>query len=169
MNTFAEKAYEACAEKARLLGRRLGRSEWLEVIQGVYEAHSKHGRPAAPRAARSATAIDDEWLAELEANPTYAGIDIRRELGKAQAWASVNRVGVSRRRFVNWLNRALEARPIAFNGTGATSFAPKPQQEQEPAGWRDWVRENSQDPTWADRPWLALDPAARQYIRSQLL
>lgn len=172
--TFAEKAYEACAAKAKLLGRRLGRSEWLETVQGAYEAHSNDGRaaprlPAKPAQARSRPEIDDAWLCELEANPAYVGVDVRRELGKAQAWASVNGAIISRRRFINWLNKAsLMARPVAINGQGQSSFTPKPVQEQEPAGWREWVRANSTNTDWADGPWLALDASARQYVRSQL-
>lgn len=173
MTAFAEKAYEACAAKARLLGRRLGRGEWLETVQAVYELDTKHRRTtgsiARPAKRTTATECDEGWLEELEANPAYAGIDIRRELGKAQSWASVNNVGVTRRRFVNWLNRAqATARPIAYNGQGATSFAPKPVQDPEPAGWREWVRENSTNTDWANGSWLALDASARQYIRSQL-
>ena len=169
MTAFAEKAYEACAAKARLLGRRLGRSEWLETVQAVFDAHSVNGGRPRPAYRRSTgSAIDEEWIAELEANPVYTGIDIKRELGKAQAWAGVNGVGVTRRRFINWLNRAIESRPILVNGQGKTSFAPKPVQEQEPHGWREWVRDNCTNPDWADSAWLALDLSARQYIRSQL-
>ena len=174
MTAFAEKAYEACAAKARLLGRRLGRSEWLETVQAVYEASHNDGRGARPAHSRAAsparggTVIDAEWLNQLEESPVYTGIDIKRELGKAQAWASVHGVGVTRRRFINWLNRALESRPIQVNGQGQTSFRPKQVVEEEPAGWREWVRENATNPEWADRPWLALDASARQYIRSQL-
>ena len=170
MTAFAEKAYDACAAKAKLLGRRLGRSEWLETVQAVFDAHSVHGRRPGPahRRPASATAIDEEWIGELEANPVYTGIDIKRELGKAQAWAGVNGVGVTRRRFINWLNRAVESRPILVNGQGRTSFGPKPVQEQEPHGWREWVRENCVNADWADSPWLALDASARQHIRSQL-
>ena len=173
MTAFAEKAYEACAQRAALLGRRLGRGEWLETVQAVFDAHTDDGpspRPAHRPAKRAtATECDEGWLEELEANPAYAGIDIRRELGKAQSWASVNNVGVTRRRFINWLNKAQSmSRPIAFNGQGATSFAAKPVQDPEPAGWREWVRENSTDPKWADEAWLALDASARNYIRSQL-
>ena len=170
MKPFAQKAYDACAAKAKLLGRRLGRSEWLETVQAVYELDLSNRRTTRPahRRPASATIIDEEWIGELEANPVYAGIDIKRELGKAQAWASVNNAGVTRRRFINWLNRAVEQRPILLNGQGKTSFAPKPVQEQEPHGWREWVRENCVNADWADSPWLALDASARQHIRSQL-
>jgi hypothetical protein len=71
-------------------------------------------------------------------------------------------------RFVNWLNKAVNDRPIAFNGTGATSFAKPAPKVWEPIGWREWVRENAQDPTWADRPWTSLDSAAQKYIIGEL-
>jgi hypothetical protein len=98
------------------------------------------------------------------------GIDIKRELGKAQAWASIRKVGVSQMRFLNWLNKAeASQRPIQYNGTGATSFkAPSAQAASEPAGWREWVRENSTDPSNADKPWSALETVAQKYILSQL-
>ena len=49
---------------------------------------------------------DEEWLNEIATNPTYTGINVRHELGKMQAWCSVNRKQPSRQRFINWLNRA---------------------------------------------------------------
>jgi hypothetical protein len=73
-------------------------------------------------------------------------------------------------RFLNWLNKAeASQRPIQYNGTGATSFKPvSTQGSNEPAGWREWVRENSTDPSNADKPWSALEPVAQKYILSQL-
>jgi len=162
--TFAEAAFDACALKAKSLGRRLKRDEWLDAVQEVYNSFAIKKS----QVKRKPTQIDDAWLAELEADPTFAGIDIRRELGKAQAWASVRNVGVSRMRFVNWLNKAVNDRPIAFNGAGATSFAKPAPKVWEPLGWREWVRENAQDPTWADRPWTSLDSAAQKYIIGEL-
>ncbi|HEX7859131.1 MAG TPA: hypothetical protein VF773_02260 [Verrucomicrobiae bacterium] len=62
---------------------------------------------------------DDEWLQRLEGNPAYEGIDVRKEFGKMQAWASVNRKRPSRKRFINWLNNA--DRPMKVT-TPATPF-----------------------------------------------
>jgi hypothetical protein len=106
----------------------------------------------------------------LEQNPAYAGIDIKRELGKAQAWASIRNVGVSQIRFLNWLNKAqADQRPIQYNGTGATSFAKAADPENhEPLGWREWVRANSTDASNADKPWSALEPVAQKYLLTQL-
>lgn len=57
---------------------------------------------------------DDEFLKELGSNPAFVGIDIAREFGKCRAWCVANKKQCSRRRFVNWLNRA--ERPIHANG-----------------------------------------------------
>ncbi len=48
----------------------------------------------------------EDWLKELEANKTYAGIDVRREYGKMLTWCKVRRKQPTKRRFVNWLNSA---------------------------------------------------------------
>jgi hypothetical protein len=169
--TFAEHAFAACARKAKEVGRRLNKDEWLATMQAAYDSYPHGGllvsdSPKPKKVLPKAS--DDDWLKELEANPAYAGIDIRRELGKAQAWASVRGVGVSQRRFVNWLNKAMTDRPLGL-ATGQSSFnrpqAPKP---DEPAGWREWVRENSTNPDNANKPWSALDPAAQKYIISKL-
>lgn len=52
------------------------------------------------------TETDEAWLKGLESNPAYAGLDVAREHAKMVAWCSVNGKQPSRRRFVNWLNRA---------------------------------------------------------------
>lgn len=169
---FADHAFAACAAKSRELGRRLTKDEWLNAVQSAYETYAQPRLVAfdsQKRAERRVKLVDEAWIEELEGNPAYAGIDIKRELGKAQAWASVRGVGISQRRFLNWLNKATVDRPIAFNGVGATSFAkPAPQGPEEPKGWREWVRANASDPSNADKPWSALDAAAQRYILSQL-
>jgi len=167
---FAEQAFEACAAKAKALNRRLTRPEWLEAVQGVFDQQAQQ-KPVKRKetATKAPSDIDDAWLEELEQNPAYQGVDVRRELGKAQAWAGLRSVGVTRRRFVNWLNRAAaESRPIAINGQGQSSFRRPEPVSDEPRGWQDWVKANSQDPSNALRPWVSLDKAAQDYIRSQL-
>ena len=169
--TFAEHAFAACARKAKEVGRRLNKDEWLATMQAAYDSYPHGGllvsdSPKPKKALPKAS--DEDWLKELEANPAYAGIDIRRELGKAQAWASVRGVGVSQRRFVNWLNKAMTDRPLGL-AAGQTSFnRPQAPKAEEPAGWREWVRENSTNPDNADKPWSALDASAQKYIISQL-
>jgi hypothetical protein len=169
---FADHAFAACAAKGRELGRRLTKDEWLATVQSAYETFAAPRllvSDSQKRVKREVKVVDEAWIEELEGNPAYAGIDIKRELGKAQAWASVRGVGVSQRRFVNWLNKAMTERPIQYSGAGKTSFAPvQPQGPAEPAGWQAWVRENSADPSNADKPWSALDASAQKYIISQL-
>jgi hypothetical protein len=57
---------------------------------------------------------DEDWLKELAQNPAYSALNIPVELGKMQAWCATNNRKASRKRFVNWLNRA--EKPITSNG-----------------------------------------------------
>jgi hypothetical protein len=49
---------------------------------------------------------DKDWLESLKVDPAYVGIDVAIEHAKATRWCETNRKQLSRRRFVNWLNRA---------------------------------------------------------------
>lgn len=59
------------------------------------------------------------WIAELQADPTYAGIDVAREFGKMTNWCRVNGKVPTKRRFANWLNRV--DKPICGSPT-ATDY-----------------------------------------------
>lgn len=49
---------------------------------------------------------DDEWIESLKQDEAYKGIDVAREVSKCSRWCETNRKALSRRRIVNWLNRA---------------------------------------------------------------
>lgn len=56
---------------------------------------------------RTAAKVDDsQWLEGLKNDPAYTGLDVAREFAKMARWCEVNRKQPSRKRFVNWLNRA---------------------------------------------------------------
>jgi len=57
---------------------------------------------------------DEEWMAQLKANPDHQGINIDSEYAKACEWCSKNSTTLSRRRFANWLGRAVAEKPIAI-------------------------------------------------------
>lgn len=63
------------------------------------------------RSAEASPASDSEWRKSLASNAAYEGIDVEREFAKMGAWCQLNRKQPSRRRFLNWLNRA--ERPMA--------------------------------------------------------
>lgn len=80
------------------------------------------------RARKEPLPVDDEtWLLSLEADKTYAGIDIRRELGKMQRWCETKRKQPSRARFVNWLNNA--DRTMSLPGMPAKPTRPADQSD----------------------------------------
>lgn len=63
---------------------------------------------------------DEDWLKELGNNLAYEGINVPLEFARMQAWCAANRKQATRRRFVNWLNRAdkpLNGAVVQLNGT----------------------------------------------------
>lgn len=54
----------------------------------------------------------EKWLDELSQDETYQGINIRLEYGKCRNWCSVRRLTLSKKRFVNWINREKPLPPI---------------------------------------------------------
>jgi len=59
-------------------------------------------------ASRANQLADQDFIQTLKDDKTYNGIDIDKELGKCHNWMRVNVPGkqLTRRRFINWLNRA---------------------------------------------------------------
>jgi len=123
------------------------------------------GETKPKRAAAAAPASDSEWLDSLEANPAYQGIPIRREHAKMAEWCRVNGKQPSRRRFINWLNRAEQ--PMNMNRPTTKPKPPIP----EPARWREQLRErfptaamlNPASPLYVDS-WDAASPHMREEI-----
>ena len=58
-------------------------------------------------------APDAVWIQELKDNPIYTGIDIDLQLRKCMGWCEPRHLTVSRKRFTNWLVRAMDDKPIS--------------------------------------------------------
>jgi hypothetical protein len=65
---------------------------------------------------------DDLWLKTLSQDPTYNGIDVAREHGKMLRWCESNGKLPTRRRFINWLNRA--EKPMLVTATTTAGVSP---------------------------------------------
>jgi hypothetical protein len=83
----------------------------IEVV-----ASDKPKRPAPQKKIVS----DDEWLESIKSNPAYQGIDVDREHGKMMAWCQTHNKMPSRKRFLNWLNRA--DRPMSSTTSSRYDF-----------------------------------------------
>ncbi len=64
-----------------------------------------NGQKSTVVSASSSTSAS-EWIEELKKDAAYKDVDVQREYDKAIRWAKENKTGMTRRRFVNWLNRA---------------------------------------------------------------
>jgi hypothetical protein len=81
-------------------------SEFVDVGDCKLACKQSTDQNARREPRQQAKETDEAWLKGLESNPAYAGLDVAREHAKMVAWCSVNGKQPSRRRFVNWLNRA---------------------------------------------------------------
>lgn len=111
---------------------------------------------------------DAQWLAEISNSPAYRGIDIRREHSKALVWAAANKKTMSRRRFINWINRC----ETAMAPQMARTFDSTPSMT-EPNGWRAWINENAPESVYArggtreGEQWAALDRTTQDWLTKQ--
>lgn len=83
------------------------------------EAEAEEKKKAAPVKPVQPFNVED-WLTELEKDETYKGINIRVEFGKCRTWCNVRGLTLSKRRFVNWINRA--EKPISSNGAAKVTY-----------------------------------------------
>ena len=92
------------------------------------QANESNKRPA-----KAGPTSDNEWLQLLASDKTYEGIDVKREYGKMLRWCEQNNKQATRRRFVNWLNRADQ--PVSgssnANHNGKPKHVPESNQRQE--------------------------------------
>ncbi len=82
-------------------------------------AHAAADSEESAKAKKKAPILTDEqYIAELSSNPTYAHIDVRREYGKAVEWYKLRRRQCTRRAFLGWLNRI--DKPMGGPASGPT-------------------------------------------------
>lgn len=55
---------------------------------------------------------DEDWMAQLKANPIYTGIDLDHEWRKASAWYPEHHRKLTRAAFINWLIKAMDNKPL---------------------------------------------------------
>jgi len=113
-----------------------------ECVRAVLKREMEAGTLPKPKRAKGTrkmpeTATDEAWIAALEQKPCYAGVDVRRELGKCQVWCETNKAQCSRKRFVNWLAKA--ERTIAVNGIGKSSFTQAGNNSNMPPAPKGWL------------------------------
>jgi hypothetical protein len=144
-------------EERKKAGGTLNWPEVDRILQECYDESVKSFTAVHPAPKRPRTMIgqcDEEWIAELESDSAFAGIDIKRELGKAQAWAKYRGKLTTRRSFVNWLLKA--ERTVGYDGTGKSSTQPTATLNPyaEPQNWREKARQALGDvelpETWSE-------------------
>lgn len=144
----------------------INRKQLADLAQGFYDENQPKSKPKVTRKPPAALQDGDAWLVSLETDPTYLGVNIMLELGKHRRWTECNKgLGsqVTRRSFVNWLNRA--ERPIS------ATLRPSSQQSQaplapEPPGWRKDARNVA--PDYHQTDWPRIPPHIQQFIIQEM-
>lgn len=162
--SFAEKLRAALLPAKNAEGK-IPVAAWDEIVNATFaeEAKALKARKKKP----TSQMTDEEWLKHLESEPSLAGVDIRRELGRAQFWCNENGRKCNRRFFVNWLGKA--DRSVSVKGAGQSS-RPRidPNLTVEPEGWY-FVALNKWGVTAADglkeKGWKAMDT----YYRTEII
>jgi len=132
--TFSDRLFAAMVA-AKPADRRLNKGEWLAVAQRVFDAEQPK---AAPRKKPVGEMGEEEWISSLLSEPHLEGVDVRREISKCMFWCKCNKQEPSRRRIVNWLNKA--ERVVGLKAQGATyanNLRPPP--PTGPDGWMSWL------------------------------
>lgn len=154
-------------EERKLAGGTLAWDRVDEVIQACYDDNvqqfsASHPAPKKKRSMSMIGLCDDEWLSELEANPAYSGVDIKRELGKCQVWMRLRGRPVTRRTFVNWINKA--ERTIGVSGEGRTSAPPQQSAYEQPSNWMERAKRLYPEADFTGREWAGIPITIRAEI-----
>jgi hypothetical protein len=137
-----------------------------EIIESVLNRVGFTAKPAPKKSA--AKMADDEWIASLEKEPALRGVDIRREIGKAQFWAKNHRRQATRAFIVNWLMKADRTLTVEMNGqTSRATVSPDPY--KEPPNWRPVAAQLYPDTDYfTGRDWLDVSLDYRKAIVNQM-
>jgi hypothetical protein len=111
---------------------------------------------------------DEEWITDLEREPSLAGVDIRREIGKAQFWAKQNTRKPTRRFLINWLNKAERIVGASFARDSSRKLT-SPDVYVEPTGWEIHAETLFPGVDITARKWADLPTDARAKIIKAML
>lgn len=157
--------FDRLTARSKLLGRKLEKAEVIEEISSFLATLPK---PTAVRKKAVSKMSDEEWITDMEADPSLAGIDIKRELGRCQFWCKNNSQKFSRKRFGNWLLKA--DRTVNGNYNGQTSnHRIAPDIYKEPSGWQDKAKAIFNGLSVHERNWFDLSADIRTKIVSEML
>jgi hypothetical protein len=144
----AQALYDGLDSERLRLGGKLPKERWLFLVAEFIVAWKVAKKNATPLNKMT----EAEFMAWLQENEVYKGIDIKREIGKCQNWCTTNnKQAPSRARIVNWLNKA--EKPFGSSMAGK-SDAPAIGSiyDPPPDGWREVAR-RLHGPQVADRDW----------------
>lgn len=157
---FARIAETLCAAKRRFIieGRQMFAADIADELRKSFPLLNE-GQPK-PAKKQTSGMSEPEWLESLHSEPALAGLDIARELAKAQFWCKENGRKCTRRFLINWFNKA--DRTVAAQG--GQTIQPTTTYDGPP-NWRTTLIHLYPDNTYTG-PWGALPESVREQVRS---
>lgn len=143
--TTAEKLYNVLANARTQQGGVLVKAKWIALADQFLDVE----RPVRPPPRKKVSAMTDaEWIAAIKQDPAMAGINVEHELGKCRFWCKNNGKGFTRRRAVNWLNKA--DRELERFGAGAAERRASlgERAEAPPHGWQEFMKTKQRE--WSE-------------------
>lgn len=93
-------------EEARRSYFRDAKRKQRKGVKNVKDKVVDEGGQRLTSASPSSSTSESAWIEELKKDKAYEGIDVGREYHKAIRWCKENKRELTRKTFVNWLNRA---------------------------------------------------------------
>lgn len=92
------------------------KKERRERLKDIGDHDAPHQVKSTAGAVPASEVGEEAWIDSLKSNPAYTGIDVAREHAKMVQWCEVSGKQPTRRRFINWLNRA--DKPMTCKSSG---------------------------------------------------
>jgi hypothetical protein len=108
------KAKRAGGKKGGLA--RVNNSSLPSIASSISRSASSTPSSTPSRSPSTPSETDEVWLAGLKNDEAYNGINIAIEHAKCARWCQANKKVMSRRRFINWLNKAERPMHGPLNG-----------------------------------------------------
>jgi hypothetical protein len=134
---FEDQLFAALADYRREHAGAIPELMWKQIARETFAAVcTQMGFHKKPRFKTAKGAVtDEEWLAQVEADPAMAGVDVRRELARMEFWCKGKGLKSSRARFRNWLLKAQNDGTISR--LAGQRVAVSHDIYREPAGWQE--------------------------------
>lgn len=142
--TTAEKLFNVLASERQRRGV-LPRAIWISLADQFLDVERPRAGAKPKRQLPINKMTDEQFLDFVRSEPSLAGIDINREIGRCVFHFKGKGIKPSRMRIINWLNRADKTLGRFGAGADERRAAIQERAEEPPHGWQEFMKGKMQD------------------------